>query len=86
MFSPFSTELPRADPKGPCWPMLSIFQWCIYIFMAMKGFLALLVVYDTDQIKLTVQRKSWLDPPEEKGKRLEDKGHPLQVAGNTQRI
>lgn len=33
VFSRFCTELPRADRKGPCWPMLSIFQQCIYIYI-----------------------------------------------------
>lgn len=62
--------------------MLSIFQYCIYIYMAIKGFLALLVVYETDRIKLTVQRKLWFNPQEEKGKRFEDKGAPLLLIGH----
>lgn len=61
--------------------MLSIFQQCIYIYAAIKGFLALLVVYDTDQIKLTEQGILWFNPSEEKGKRFEDKGHPLVLIG-----
>lgn len=50
--------------------------------MAIKGFLALLVVYETDRIKLTVQRKLWFNPQEEKGKRFEDKGAPLLLIGH----
>lgn len=49
--------------------------------MAIKGFLASLVVYDTDQIKLTEQGILWFNPLEEKEKRFEDKGHPLVLIG-----
>lgn len=53
--------------------LLHRFQQCIYVYMAIKSFSALLVVYDTNLIKFTVQSNHALVLLKRKGKVLKQK-------------